>query len=169
MSLPNITAYRARWAACAALAVVLFPACGSDGASSPEEGAGAVRLAMSEAACDALEAAPVIDSIEITFAPATSPLAPVTLSRGQLDAHCTAGGDDSLADFTGVPVGSYTASAEAFRSDDVLVGTGSEAFEVLHAELTEVTITLSPVVGQGDVSVDIGFEGDWSSLEASGD
>lgn len=167
MFLSITTALPARWAALGALAIALLPACGSDGGSSPEEGLGSVRLAMSEAACDALEVATVIESIEITFEPSPAPLTDLSFSRQQLEAHCQSEQGAALEEFAGVPVNSYTANAAAYRSDDVLVGAGSEDFEVRHGELTEVTITLSPVEGQGDVSVDIDFEGDWSNLEGS--
>lgn len=122
---------------------------------------------MSEAACETLDVATVIDSVDITFAPSPAPLTDLSFSRQQLEAHCQNEQGLPLEELAGVPVDSYTANAEAYRSDDVLVGTGSEDFEVRHGELTEVTITLSPVEGKGDVSVDIGFEGDWSDLEGS--
>jgi hypothetical protein len=123
---------------------------------------------MSQEACDALDVASVIDSVEVAFDPGGVPLATVVLSRVELDVHCTGGVGDALAEFVDVPVGDYTADAQAFRSDAILIGAGTEAFAVVHGELTEVTITLSPVTAQGDLIVDLDIDGDWSALEGSG-
>lgn len=149
------------------LVAVTLGACsaGGDASGGDASDLGSIVMAMNEDTCDSFEAAAVIDEVEISFDPSPAPLEALRLSRTDIETHCVTPGS-ALAQFSDVPVGSYNASAQAFRSDDVVVGQGNEAFTVVHGETTQVTITLTPVDARGDVTVDIGFEGDWSDLEA---
>lgn len=161
-------AHRIRWAACAALSLVFLPACGSGGGSSGGDGFGSVRLAMSGAACTTLQNAEVIAKVTIAFS-GDEEIDGLEFDRAELLDHCANEQDSPLAQLEDVAVGHYTAEAQALRADDVVIGEGSEEFDVFHAETTNVSITVTAVEGKGDVNVDISFEGDWSGLDSPDD
>ncbi|MBT3273895.1 MAG: hypothetical protein HN368_12125, partial [Spirochaetales bacterium] len=79
---------------------------------------------------------------------------------GPSDESFSVSSSEESTTFDGLIFGTWSVSAEVFNAESRLIGEGSGEVEIRSGETENLSIEISPITGQGDISVGLQWAGD---------
>ncbi|MBN2625196.1 MAG: endonuclease/exonuclease/phosphatase family protein [Spirochaetales bacterium] len=128
-------------------AILLLASC--EGTLDPLQEGGALKLTLSETISRTLEP-------ELSMDPATVKVYLSGPNGEELESNLDADETETL--FSGLKYGSWSIRAEAFNEEEVLIGEGNADCIVHNGQTTSVTLILSPLEGQGCLSLVVNWD-----------